>query len=342
MKSATSKLVEKVIQRPEAYFVVRKEENYDLFLDLYQEVGYAPTAEDEIAAWKVRSCDTWRLQDSIIPGNCTGGVSAGKVVSAFGALPMTKNALWGHSGCMVKTLDAAVTFFAQALHIIDRIENKQEGNCYIGSYAHKSRLTSLFQRPLSGPIANQLEVEVVGLPFDMGSVSKSGLRLASEPFEQDHLTLIPESARDFLIELSSPNPLFDQIHKAHLLSLKDAENGAVRCLALVQIAPPEVTAANIFSWTWIFPAIHTQVNSQFIQSLRSVPELKPSFLQIALRQRNDFALDDLNVPLRPAFWALTPMEQLSALRVSYRDAFLPVLDMYSTDELSNLGRRLHQ
>lgn len=343
MKKATSTIIERVIERPDALFVTRKEGNYDLFLDLYQQVGYAPIAKDEIEAWQVRSRETWQLQDSILPGNCTGGVSAGMVVSAFGALPMTKNALWGHSGCMIETLDAAVTFFAQALHIIDRIEYGREANSYIGSYAHKSRLTSLFQRPLSGPIPDQLEVEVVGLPFGLGIVNGSGPRLDTEPFKQDHLTLmtlIPERERDFLIELSSRNPLFDEISNATLLTLKDVKSGVFQCLALVQVATPEVTAANIFSWTWIFPAIHTQVNSRFIQSLRSVPDLRPSFLQIVLRQRNDFALDDLNVPLRPAFWALTPMEQLNALRESYRDAFLPVLDRYSSDELSELGRRM--
>ena len=318
MKRATTSLIERLIERPDKFFVARKEENYDLFLDLYQQLGYGPNCEEEIEAWRERSCETWKLQDFILPGSCTGGLSAGKVVSAFGALPITKNALWGHSGCMIKTLDAAIAFFAQALHIIDHIEHSPETNYYIGSYAHKSRLTSLFQRPLNGPIADQLELEVIGIPYSFGIANEAGLRLRSEPITQDHLNLISKRESDFLKELCSPNPMFDHIYKASPLALKDAKSGDVQCLALVQIAPPEFTAANIFSWTWIFPAFHIQVTTQFIQSLRSVPDLGPSHLEVVLNQQNDFALDNLNVPLQPAFWAVTPRKQLNTLRESYR------------------------
>ena len=51
MKTSAAELVEQIKSRPESFFVARSERNYDLFLDLYEQVGYAPRGPDEIARW---------------------------------------------------------------------------------------------------------------------------------------------------------------------------------------------------------------------------------------------------------------------------------------------------
>src|ERR1700733_8256130 len=81
MKTSAAELVEQIKSRPESFFVARSERNYDLFLDLYEQVGYAPRGPDEIARWKERSRTTWNRQDSTLPGSYTGGLVEGQIVS---------------------------------------------------------------------------------------------------------------------------------------------------------------------------------------------------------------------------------------------------------------------
>jgi hypothetical protein len=145
VKTSSAELIEQIKSRPESFFVARSQRNYDLFLDLYEQVGYAPSVPDEIARWKERSRNTWSLQDSTLPGSYTGGLVEGQIVSAAGTLPMAKNILYGHSFCMVKTLDAAVTLFAQSLHSVDTMEAFPEIDYWAGSYACRARFASQFQ-----------------------------------------------------------------------------------------------------------------------------------------------------------------------------------------------------
>jgi hypothetical protein len=43
VKTSSAELIEQIKSRPESFFVARSQRNYDLFLDLYEQVGYAPS-----------------------------------------------------------------------------------------------------------------------------------------------------------------------------------------------------------------------------------------------------------------------------------------------------------
>ena len=44
---------------PNRFFVTRTAANYSMFLQLYEEVGYAPVDIEEKRQWRQRSCNTW-------------------------------------------------------------------------------------------------------------------------------------------------------------------------------------------------------------------------------------------------------------------------------------------
>lgn len=339
VKSETLNLIELIKSRPEAFFIPRTEDNYDLFLDLYQRVGYAPNTADETARWRDRSRDTWRMQDSILPASCTGGLDAEQVVSSWGTLPRARNVLYGHSVCMEKTVASAATLFAQSLYSIDQMERYPEFEYWAGSYANHSRFTSLFQRPNGWKIEGQLELEVVRLvrpkPAERGDHSQ----LAVEDVTNKHLECLSPLHLKWFVALREESPLLAHLHSFRAFALRDPLSGLLRCIAIAQTIPPEFTAANVFSWTWIFPADGVSFNPSLYSALRSVAELRSAGLQLALNRESDFTSNDLNEPTHPAFWALTPRSQMGALRRSFEEAFSSLLDRYCEDDLGDVLRR---
>jgi hypothetical protein len=77
-------VIDEIADAQQSLFVARSEHNYDQFLTLYRELGYAPIGKTEYAMWEERSRDTWHAQDSILPGTCTGGCFEGRLVSSWG------------------------------------------------------------------------------------------------------------------------------------------------------------------------------------------------------------------------------------------------------------------
>lgn len=334
MKTSAAELVEQIKSRPESSFVARSERNYDLFLDLYEHVGYAPSAPEEIAKWKERSRQTWSLQDSALPESYTGGLVAGQIVSAAGTLPMAKNILYGHSFCMIKTLDAASTLFAQSLHSIDMMGAYPEIDYWAGSYAHRARFASQFQKPADGSIPDQLELEVIRLlkpaPPPLGTTPL----FRAEPISADSLNWMSPLHREFFRELSSSHSALESIHDVASCVLVEVSSGVLKGAAITQSAPPEFTAINIFSWTWIFPAPDVVIGPDFVRAIRSVPGIGHTGVQIALRSQRAFSLDKFGEPVIPSFWVLTPRRHLGALRRSIEAAFATLLDRYPDEDLA--------
>lgn len=335
----TAELIELIKARPEAWFIHRTEDNYDLFLDLYQRVGYAPGTLEEIAKWRERSRHTWRMQDSVLPANCTGGLNAGKVVSSMGTLPQAKNILYGHSVCMEKSVASAAMLFAQSLYSIDLMDRYPEILYWAGSYANHSRFTALFQRPNGWTIGDQLELELVRLihpnPLQEGMEPQLGV----EDLTTQHLECISPFHIEWIEELREESPLLAHLHSCKPFALTDLSTGALRCVAIAQTSPREFTAANVFSWTWIFPAEGIPIDRSLIAALHSIPQLKCVGLQLALSGRSDFTLNGLNEPAYSAFCAMTPRSQLRILKKSFEEAFSSLLDRYSEGDLAGTARQ---
>jgi hypothetical protein len=338
MKTTTAQLIERIKERPAAFFIQRTEANYDLFLDLYRRVGYAPSQPDSFEQWQERSRATWALQDMILPGSCTGGMDGDILVSSWGTLPLAKSVLYGHSVCMVKTLASAATLFAQSLHSLGLFEAIPEMSYWAGSYERRSRFTSLFQRPLSGPIQEQLEIEAIEVLAEGDDNEGEGATVREETIGQEHLDCIDPSHRRFFQEVSQRHGLLAQIHTVRSFTVRDVFSGALRGLALVQAAPSEFTAANVFSRTWVFLTNDTDANPVFIRAIRSAPALRSTGFEILLPRNEPLEAHDPAESTVPFFWALTPKSQVDALRKSFEDAFGSLLDRYSDECLVLLER----
>jgi hypothetical protein len=336
MKNETLRLVELIKEQPEAWFIHRSEDNYDLFLDLYQRVGYAPGTPPEIASWKARSCQTWRMQDSILPKTCTGGLNAGRAVSSWGTLPKAKNILYGHSVCMDKTLASAATLFAQSLYSVAQMERYPEIGYWAGSYANHSRFTSLFQRPNAWKITGQLELEVIRTLQPNHSHLSVEPQLAVKCITKEHLECISSLHLEWFGLLCEESPWLANLHSCKSFALTDHLSGKLKCVAIAQTVPAEFTAANVFAWTWIFPAHGVEIGRSLFAALRSVPQLQAVELQVALNGRSHFESNDLSEPTQPAFWALTPRSQIDALRDSFEEAFRSLFDRYTADDLEGV------
>jgi hypothetical protein len=335
VKKATKELLEQIKQRPESYLVGRSRARYDLLIDLYQEVGYAPQSL-ELEDWRNHSVATWAQQDSLLPGNCTMGWDGSHVVSSWGNLPMSRDVLYAHSVCMTKSLAAAATLFAQSLYSLGYMERFQDVRYWAGSYDTRSRFTTLFQRPLSGPISDQLELEV--LTVSSSAVPAPGVTHSAscEPVKAEHLNFIPPRSQRFFGLLCEPNGSMATIHRVTPLAVKDT-SGNLKCLLLTQNVPAEFTAANVFSWTWVFPANGVVPDTQLVGAVRAVPGLGRSCLQIVYTLGDNITFNGLKDAVVPAFWAFTPRNQLRKLQASFEEAFGLVLDRYPDEEIRSLN-----
>ena len=250
---------------------------------------------------------------------------------------MAKNILYGHSFCMVKTLDAAVTLFAQSLHSVDTMEAFPEIDYWAGSYACRARFASQFQRPADSPIPNQLELEVARLLKPDPPKRGTTPLFKAEAISPDSLNWMSPLHREFFRELSSSHSALASIHGVASRNLVEVSTALLKGAAITQSAPSEFTAINIFSWTWVFPAPDVVIDPDFVRAIRSVPEIGNAGLQIVLQTRGNFSLDKLDEPVTPAFWALTPRGQLGALRKSIGAAFATLFDRYPDEDLARRG-----
>jgi hypothetical protein len=90
--------------------------------------------------------EIWTRMDQLLPGTYTGGLSGDTLVSAAGTLPLSTTAIYGHSFCMLKCPEAAVTLYAQSLESLRWMDHYQSEEYWVGSYGCYSRFVTLFQR----------------------------------------------------------------------------------------------------------------------------------------------------------------------------------------------------
>jgi hypothetical protein len=143
--------------------------------------------------------------------------------------------------------------------------------------------------------------------------------------------------REFFRELSSSHSALASMHGVASHALVEVSTGLLKGAVITQSAPPEFTAINIFSWTWVFPAPDVVVEPDFVNALRSVPEIERTGLQIVLQSRGKSSLDKINEPVIPSFWVLTPRSQLGTLRKSIGAAFATLFDRYPDEDLARRG-----
>jgi hypothetical protein len=132
--------------------------------------------------------------------------------------------------------------------------------------------------------------------------------------------------------LSRANGVFGDGHLTGQIAIYDRSSGRPLGRAIRQIAWPEFTGANVFAWTWVFPANGIAVDAAFAGAISGSRDLSGSHLQLVVDR---VVSKDLNLgcPTIPSFWAFTRREYLPFLRTSFRAAFASLLDQYREDEL---------
>jgi len=87
----------------------RNPKNYDSFVDLYTEVGYFSTSEQDLTK---QSLETWLSVDKILPSNTLGAVEADDSLSiSVGSFPFSSNTIYGHSAALKHNLSAIIKLF---------------------------------------------------------------------------------------------------------------------------------------------------------------------------------------------------------------------------------------
>jgi hypothetical protein len=130
-----------------SWIVVRGPKHYDRFMDLHLSTNYPRVDSSQLNGWRSRCTAAWALQDDLLPGNCSGGEEAGSIVSTLGAIPISNHVLFAHSGVMQRTLRAAITLFATAIHSVELMTSLPTIRYWLGIYTYASRFVTTWQRP---------------------------------------------------------------------------------------------------------------------------------------------------------------------------------------------------
>jgi hypothetical protein len=338
--SIAQKLAGFVEERPNSFFVVRQPSNYSLFLRLYQEVGYAPSEAADLLDWQERSRSVWRSMDQALPGTYTGGLVDDTLVSAAGTLPLSTTAIYGHSFCMLKRPEAAVTLYAQSLESLRWMNHYRSEEYWVGSYGCHSRFVTLFQRPVGMSIPGQLEIEVLlCFPLNTSTEKVEPNLVLEEIAPADGLRSLQDYEEIFSV-MASPHPALKKFHSIRIEAVKDKKTGEKIAVALIQDVPRELTAFNVYSWTWIFPTGSQTALANLCNRLRTVEDLKHRPLNIAHKQSDIRFVEIPNEKLIPRFWAFTPRKQVPLLRESFRAAFLTLFNEFTEEEATNVLRFL--
>ena len=333
-------LIETITKDPQLAFVQRTESCYGKFLQLYEDVGYAPVQLEALDGWRKRSCNTWRQLDARLPGTMTGGMGGEKIVSSWGTLLLSQSAVYGHSVCMLDSLPAAATLFAQAIHSLTWADAIPGIRYWVGSYPSDSKFIPL-QKPSDFEIPGQLELELVRCEPATTSPVQPSADVMLVSVTDEHRSLLSDNHQAIVLELERPHPSLTGMHSIAVATVNDRAHGTPLGLVLLQTALPELTAANVYSWVWVFPFTNGVEWADLCRRLRRLEILSGIPMQFAVPTNSAPIPPNPNEKLIPSFWRFTPTSELHLLRRSFQAAFESRLSQYSDEELKRFAATLN-
>jgi hypothetical protein len=233
---------------------------------------------------------------------------------------------------MVRTLAAAASLYLPALYSLEWIDRIPGIEYWAGSYTTRSGFTGRFQR--SGVvIPNQIEIDVIRYlpgPDDEALQRKISLTNSTD------IDLSMLSGRDSQVFalLSQAHPSLRTVHSIRTAVARDEDNDPFAML-LIPEALAEITASNVFSWVWAFPAKNSDPTS--IDSLlRHVDVLRDKAIQVIFPPLSKPEAADSSRAI-PSFWGFTPRQSMDALRRSVTGAFEHVIAKYSEPEIDRFA-----
>ncbi len=313
----------------EAKHLPRKADNYDTFLALYRDVQYKPSDPDHAKSWKQETLTAWAAVDARLPANCMGRLDndGSRLVAAMGTLPISSCAVYGHSGCMLKTLEGAIAFFEQMTFSMAWTTFFDSCEFFLGSYNYKSRFTIRLQTvfDLTAKPSGQYLIYTQKAFLDFKENPKSELQIKKP--EETEILMFHQNVQHFIKILLCSHSKLEGLHNLEHFVVKDQRG---YCLAWVirSTALPFMTARDIFNYSWVM------VNGDQKMS-REVLKLLSNDLRFRARKAY-VVLEDGALPLDPekidseegAFWSIVPIEDFPPVNASMALAVYKLLRKY--------------
>jgi hypothetical protein len=149
----------------------------------------------------------------------------------------------------------------------------------------------------------------------------------------EHRSLLSANHRAIVAELERPHPVLSDMHSIAVATVRDRAHGMPLALVLLQTTLPDLTAANVYSWIWVFPFTYGIEWIHLCRRLRRLEILSRVPLQIAVQTNSVPVRPNPNEKLIPSFWRFTPRSELPLLRRSFQATFESLLSQYSDKEL---------
>jgi hypothetical protein len=331
-------LLDRLSHTASSQFVLNRDERwYSEFLQLYANVGYAPT-DDARDEWKRQTISTWHKMDRAVPDTCTGGFVDSKVVSSWGTIPFSPKVAYGHSVCMEKSLMAAATLFKQSLESLTWVDRLGGFEFWAGSYKTQSAFTSGFQVLPPELDCYQRRVFMIRFFPDPGAKSLDNFPLKTvelSGFVENQCT----AAFIYLDSLiCAPHESMSGFHSVKHFGIYDQCSTDAIGHLVFHDSVPNLTAANVPRFAWLFLAKWPDVN-RVVPFLRQIAAFSNICIQAVCEETNCKQFDFPREDAVPAFWVFTPRKLVPHLRDSFQKAFCTVLKKYSGDELAQAATR---
>ena len=312
--------------------VARHKKLYPQFQALFKQVNYAPESNLELQCWEEETVAAWEYQDSVLPGNCTGGLdSTGTIVSSTGTLPFAENVAYGHSFCMIKTAEAATTFLEQALHSLAVADLIPGIRYYAGSYAKKSKFTTRLHVVFEthAPPDRQAIIHSEQLfPSDGSACSESSDLVLESVSDFAKVTMNPLMKEVALI-FSKPHSLFKDRHSVGIHLAKYRGETEPCAVILKSEATRTFTAAGMYGFTWLFATRMDVDLNRLCAEARRHPLLFRSPFQVVSHDGGENAFEYVGPDhTKPAFWTITEKEDFGPVIASMHRAVFAIIRKY--------------
>jgi len=320
--------------------VFRSPDLYSKFLELYKKVGYSEPDNEE--KWRNATVESWRIQDEIIPGSCTGGLEGDSVISSQGTIPWGTKVAYLHSVCMIKTAKAAITLLTQTTFSLAAAEIYSNIEFYSASYAKRSRFTTRLHTAFElNPHPDRQTILHTQQLFPNEKPVVEASRLCLLEISEADLMLLDKKVREIFELISDSHSAIKDVLKVstYVGFLKGAPDSKV--LIIKNDRPDRFTAANIFGITWIFSCTDNVSLATIVKEIRLHPLFLNSPFEVVNQNGSenfpDFGLSDVE---KPAFFTFTHKDDFGPILASLFRAFYSIFKKYGPEAMSELGRFL--
>ena len=322
---------------------IRQKDLYEQLLLLYQEVGYAPLTGDKYSSWKEESIHAWSLQDSVLHGNCTLGVINTSAQASLGTLPLSSRVIYGHSLCMVKTLEAANSLFEQLTYSLSWVNFLPDIQYYSGSYRKNSGFTTKLQTmyDLCGSPIDQIVVHTNQVISPSEEIKLDFQHFILESIQKTHdlKFSFPDRLKKTIELLETPHSSISNIHNIVKYVIRSSDENVPVAILLLSSAPKKFTAADIFRYIWLFKFESISKTEDIVKWILSQSEFRDFPIQLVDSESLQKS-PEYNGPFKtvPAFWTFTPKDEIGTQISTMARAVYTILKKYGQSASDSLMR----